>query len=50
VRNSNPYPISLNLRQLRNIFNMVELILACHDIQLAKDIPVNYMDLNFYVS
>jgi hypothetical protein len=50
VRSSNPYPINLNLRQLRNIlkidenmdvncFNMVVRMLACHAIQLAKYIP-----------
>ena len=61
MKSSNPYPISLNLRQLRDIlkndeymdvacFNMAVRILACHDIQLIRDIPVHYMDLNFCVS
>jgi hypothetical protein len=61
VRSSRPYPISLNLRQIKNIlkmdeymdadcFNMVVRILACHDIQLLRDIPVHYMDLKFCVS
>ncbi|XP_047079903.1 uncharacterized protein LOC124690580 [Lolium rigidum] len=58
VISSNPYPIRLTLRQIRNIlkvdeymdancFNMAVRILACHDIQLVRDIPVHYMDLNF---
>ncbi|XP_051205454.1 uncharacterized protein [Lolium perenne] len=58
VKSSNPYPIRLTLRQIRNIlkvdeymdahcFNMAVRILACHDIQLVRDIPVHYMDLNF---
>jgi hypothetical protein len=61
VISSNPYPIRLTLRQIRNIlkvdeymdancFNMAVWILACHDIQLVRDIPVHYMDLNFCVS
>jgi hypothetical protein len=61
VKSSNPYPISLNLKQLHNIlkndeymdvdcFNMGVRILACHDMQLARDIPAHYMDLNFCVS
>jgi hypothetical protein len=43
VRSSRPYPISLNLRQIKNIlkmdeymdadcFNMAVRLLACHDI------------------
>ncbi|KAM0837796.1 hypothetical protein ACQ4PT_061397 [Festuca glaucescens] len=58
VRSSSPYPISLNLRQISNIlkmnenmdvscFNMAVRILASHDIQLARDVPVHYMDLKF---
>lgn len=58
VKSSSPYPISLNLRQISNIlkmnenmdvscFNMAVRILAWHDIQLARDVPVHYMDLNF---
>uniref|UniRef100_M8CGP4 Ubiquitin-like protease family profile domain-containing protein n=1 Tax=Aegilops tauschii TaxID=37682 RepID=M8CGP4_AEGTA len=58
VKSSQPYPISLNLRQLKNIlkndeymdadcFNMVVRILGCHDVQLARDVPVHYMDLRF---
>jgi hypothetical protein len=31
-------------------FNMAVRILAWHDIQLARDVPVHYMDLNFCVS
>lgn len=31
-------------------FNMAVRILACHDIQLVRDIPVHYMDLKFCVS
>jgi hypothetical protein len=61
VKSSRPYPISLNLRQIKNIlkmdecmdaecFNMAVRILACHEIQLARDIPVHYMDLSFCVS
>ncbi|CAM0912474.1 unnamed protein product [Alopecurus aequalis] len=58
VKSSKPYPISLNLRQIKNIlkmdqsmdadcFNMVVRILACNEIHLFRDIPVHYMDLNF---
>nr|XP_051190676.1 uncharacterized protein LOC127304002 [Lolium perenne] len=58
VKSSSPYPISLNLRQISSIlkmnenmdvscFNMAVWILAWHDIQLARDVPVHYMDLNF---
>jgi hypothetical protein len=61
VRSSNPYPINLNLRQLRNIlkidenmdvncFNMVVRMLACHAIQLAKYIPDHYMHIRFCVN
>jgi hypothetical protein len=61
VKSSQPYPISLNLRQLKNIlrndeymdadcFNMAVRILACHDVQLARDVPVHYMDLRFCAS
>jgi hypothetical protein len=60
VRSSNPYPISLTLRHLKNIlkkdenmdvscFNMAVRILACDVIQLAREIPVHYMDLNYCV-
>ncbi|KAE8815056.1 hypothetical protein D1007_07559 [Hordeum vulgare] len=55
---SDPYPISLKLRQIKNIlsndeymdidcFNMVVRILARHEVQLLRDIPSHYMDLNF---
>ena len=58
---SKPYPIRLNLRQIKNIltldeymdahcFNMAVRILACHDINLFHDIQIHYMDLNFCVS
>uniref|UniRef100_A0A8R7UEJ0 Uncharacterized protein n=1 Tax=Triticum urartu TaxID=4572 RepID=A0A8R7UEJ0_TRIUA len=58
VKSSDPYPISLNLRQIKNIlsndeymdihcFNMAVRILACHEVQLLRDIPSHYMDLNF---
>jgi hypothetical protein len=61
VRSSNPYPISLNLRHLKNIlnmdenmdvscFNMAVQILGCDEIQLAREIPIHYMDLNYCVS
>jgi hypothetical protein len=61
VKSTRPYPISLNLRQIKNIlkmdeymdvdcFNMAVRILACHDIQLLRDIPIHYMDLKFCVS
>ena len=61
MKSSQPYPISLNLRQLKNIlknfeymdvdcFNMAVRILACHDVQLARDVPTHYMDLRFCVS
>ena len=61
MRSSNPYPISLDLRQLRNIlkidenmdascFNMAVRILASDGVQFARDIPVHYMDLEFCVS
>uniref|UniRef100_A0A8R7PFM4 Uncharacterized protein n=1 Tax=Triticum urartu TaxID=4572 RepID=A0A8R7PFM4_TRIUA len=58
VKSSDPYPISLNLRQIKNIlnndeymdihcFNMAVRILARHEVQLLRDIPSHYMDLNF---
>ena len=58
---SKPYPITLTLRQLKNIlkmdesmdadcFNMAVRILACHEIHFFRDIPIHYMDLNFFVS
>lgn len=58
VKSSNPYPISLTLRQIKNIlsndecmdahcFNMAVRILARHEVQLFRDIPSHYMDLNF---
>jgi hypothetical protein len=61
VKSSNPYPISLTLRQIKNIlnndegmdvdcFNMAVRILARHEVQLFRDIPCHYMDLNFCVS
>lgn len=61
MKSSDPYPISLKLRQIKNIlnndeymdidcFNMVVRILARHEVQLLRDIPSHYMDLNFCVS
>ena len=61
VISSKPYPISLTLRQIKNIlkmdesmdsncFNMAVRILACHEIHYFRDIPIHYMDLNFCVS
>ena len=61
MKSSGPYPISLNLRQIKNIlsndeymdihcFNMAVRILARHEVQLLRDIPSHYMDLNFCVS
>ena len=61
MKSSGPYTISLNLRQIKNIlsndeymdihcFNMVVRILARHEVQLLRDIPSHYMDLNFCVS
>ena len=58
---SKPYPIRLNLRQIKNIlnmdaymdadcFNMVVRIPACHDIKLFHDIQLHYMDLKICVS
>ena len=58
---SKPYPISLNLRQIKNIlkmdedmdincFNMAVRVLACHEINFFRDTPAHYMDLNFCVS
>ncbi|CAM0913999.1 unnamed protein product [Alopecurus aequalis] len=58
VISSKPYPICLNLRQIKNIlnmdeymdadcFNMAVRILACHETQLFRDIPLHYMDLRF---
>ena len=60
-KSSDPYQISLNLRQIKNIlnndeymdidcFNMVVRILARNKVQLLRDIPSHYMDLNFCVS
>jgi hypothetical protein len=31
-------------------FNIAVRILACHDIQLLRDILIHYMDLKFCVS
>ena len=61
MKRSKPYPIILNLRQIKNIlqndeymdvncFNMAIRILACHEVQLMRDIPSHYMDLKFCVS
>lgn len=61
MKSSDPYPISLKLRQIKNIlnndeymdidcFNMAVRILARHEVQLLRDIPSHYMDLNFCVS
>ena len=58
---SKPYPIRLNLRQIKNIlnmdgymdadcFNVAVRTLACHDINLFHDIQIHYMDLKFCVS
>lgn len=58
VRSSKPYPISINLRQIKKIlnteeymdvdcFNMAVRILSCHEINLFRDIPAHYMDLQF---
>ncbi|KAM0902897.1 hypothetical protein ACQ4PT_019024 [Festuca glaucescens] len=58
VQSSNPYPISLNLKQLQDLlkdthgidtscFNMAVRVNATDELQWCNDTPHHYMDLQF---